>query len=71
MDENGVLAGLITETDIQKRAMFADASKDDHGHLRCGAAVGVGPDYLDRAKALVAAGLTPCSSTPPQAIPHA
>lgn len=56
MDENGVLAGLITETDIQKRAMFADASKDDHGHLRCGAAVGVGPDYLDRAKALVAAG---------------
>ena len=56
VDENGVLAGLITETDIQKRAMFADASKDEHGHLRCGAAVGVGPDYLDRAKALVSAG---------------
>ena len=53
VDEHGVLAGLITETDIQKRAMFADASKDEHGHLRCGAAVGVGPDYLDRAKALV------------------
>ena len=35
------LAGLITETDIQKRAMFADASKDEHGHLRCGAAVDV------------------------------
>ena len=56
VDEHGVLAGLITETDIQKRAMFADASKDEHGHLRCGAAVGVGPDYLDRAKALVSAG---------------
>ena len=39
VDEHGVLAGLITETDIQKRAMFADASKDEHGHLRCGAAV--------------------------------
>ena len=51
-----MLAGLITETDIQKRAMFADASKDEHGHLRCGAAVGVGPDYLDRAKALISAG---------------
>lgn len=37
VDEHGVLAGLITETDIQKRAMFADASKDEHGHLRCGA----------------------------------
>ena len=36
--------------------MFADASKDEHGHLRCGAAVGVGPDYLDRAKALISAG---------------
>ena len=47
VDEHGVLAGLITETDIQKRAMFADASKDEHGHLRCGAAVGVGPDYLE------------------------
>ena len=56
VDENGVLGGLITETDIQKRAMFADASKDEHGHLRCGAAVGVGPDYLDRAKALISAG---------------
>ena len=56
VDEHGVLAGLITETDIQKRAMFADASKDEHGHLRCGAAVGVGPDYLDRAKALISAG---------------
>ena len=29
---------------------------DEHGHLRCGAAVGVGPDYLDRAKALISAG---------------
>lgn len=56
MDGEGRLAGLITETDIQKRAMFADASKDARGQLRCGAAVGVGPDFLDRAKALLEAG---------------
>lgn len=56
MDASGCLVGLITETDIQKRAMFGDASKDAKGHLRCGAAVGVGPDFLDRAKALIAAG---------------
>lgn len=55
MDAEGRLAGLITETDIQKRAMFTDASKDARGHLRCGAAVGVGPDFLDRAKALIEA----------------
>lgn len=56
MDGDGRLAGLITETDIQKRAMFSDASKDPRGHLRCGAAVGVGPDFLERAKALIDAG---------------
>lgn len=56
VDVNGFLVGLITETDIEKRATFLDSSKDDQGHLRCGAAVGVGPDYLERAKALIAAG---------------
>ena len=56
VDESGHLVGLITETDIQKRALFGNASKDPRGHLRCGAAVGVGPEYLDRAKALLAAG---------------
>lgn len=56
VDTNGCLAGLITETDIQKRAMFSGASKDAQGQLRCGAAVGVGPDYFDRAQALLAAG---------------
>ena len=55
VDEHGVLAGLITETDIQKRAMFADASKDCLLYTS-DAAVGVGPDYLDRAKALISAG---------------
>jgi IMP dehydrogenase len=56
VDENGKLAGLITRTDIEKRAMFTSACKDSQGRLRCGAAVGVGDDCVDRGKALVAAG---------------
>jgi len=40
VDENGKLAGLITRTDIEKRAMFTDSCKDSQGRLRCGAAVG-------------------------------
>jgi IMP dehydrogenase len=56
VDENGKLAGLITRTDIEKRAMFTDSCKDSQGRLRCGAAVGVGDDCVERGKALVAAG---------------
>ena len=57
IDAEGKLAGLITETDIQKRELFGAASKDARGRLRCGAAVGVGPDYFDRAQALLEAGV--------------
>lgn len=56
VDDNGKLAGLITRTDIEKRAMFTSSCKDNQGRLRCGAAVGVGEDCVDRGKALVAAG---------------
>ncbi len=56
VDDRGYLVGLITEADIEKRAMYTDAAKDDQGRLRCGAAVGVGPDYYDRAQALIEAG---------------
>jgi len=56
IDEQGRLAGLITRTDIEKRQMFTNACKDSQGRLRCGAAVGVGPDCYDRGEALVAAG---------------
>ena len=48
--------GLITVKDIQKRIEFPHATKDPQGRLRVGAAVGVGPDALERAQALVAAG---------------
>src|SRR5918995_2013120 len=55
VDADGRLKGLITVKDIRKRIEFPDATKDDHGRLRVGAAVGVGNDALDRAAALVEA----------------
>ena len=56
VDADGVLRGLITVKDIQKRVEFPQATKDQQGRLRVGAAVGVGPDALERAEALIAAG---------------
>src|SRR5215217_7863823 len=55
VDADGRLRGLITVKDIQKRIEFPDATKDERGRLRVGAAVGVGSDALERAGALVAA----------------
>jgi len=54
VDAEGRLQGLITVKDIQKRIEFPDATKDERGRLRVGAAVGVGSDALERAEALVA-----------------
>ena len=48
--------GLITETDIRKREAFQESTKDEFGRLRCGAAVGPGPEFLDRANAVLEAG---------------
>ena len=56
VDGNGLLVGLITGSDIEKRITFTNAAKDSNGQLRCGAAVGVGPDVEDRAAALIEAG---------------
>ena len=55
VDENGVLQGLVTIKDIEKKEKFPNANKDEHGRLRVGAAIGVG--QLDRATALVEAGV--------------
>jgi IMP dehydrogenase len=57
VDADGKLRGLITVKDIQKKIEYPQATKDDHGRLRVGAAVGVGPDALERAQALVGAGV--------------
>jgi IMP dehydrogenase len=56
VDAGGVLRGLITVKDISKRIAYPDATKDEQGRLRVAAAVGVGPDALDRAEALLGAG---------------
>jgi IMP dehydrogenase len=53
VDSDGRLRGLITVKDISKRIKYPDATKDDQGRLRVGAAVGVGSDALERAAALV------------------
>ena len=53
VDHDGRLKGLITVKDISKRIKYPDATKDSQGRLRVGAAVGVGPDALERAAALV------------------
>lgn len=57
VDESGLLKGLITVKDIHKRRQHPDANKDIHGRLRVAAAIGAGSDYLDRARALVEAGV--------------
>ncbi|HVU77794.1 MAG TPA: IMP dehydrogenase [Gaiellaceae bacterium] len=56
VDADGRIKGLITVKDIQKRVEFPQATKDPHGRLRVAAAVGVGPDALERAQALIAVG---------------
>jgi IMP dehydrogenase len=56
VDADGRLRGLITVKDIKKRIQFPVATKDEQGRLRVAAAVGVGPDAMERAAALVAAG---------------
>ena len=56
VDTEGRLKGLITVKDIQKRIQYPNATKDEHGRLRVGAAVGVGPDAEERAAALTEAG---------------
>jgi IMP dehydrogenase len=56
VDANGMLAGLITGADLEKREAFLDAAKDPKGRLRCGAAVGVGPDCIERGQAMIDAG---------------
>jgi len=55
--EDGRLAGLITVKDIFKRRQFPNATKDGHGRLRVGAAVGASRNELERARELAKAGV--------------
>jgi IMP dehydrogenase len=57
VDRDFRLKGLITVKDIQKAIKYPGACKDELGRLRCGAAIGVSRDSIERAQALVAAGV--------------
>ena len=57
VDDDGRLCGLITVKDIKKRTQYPDSTHDERHRLRCGAAIGVGGDSLERAEALVEAGV--------------
>ena len=57
VDHDYRLKGLITVKDIQKAVKYPNASKDSFGRLRCGAAIGIASDTMDRANALVSAGV--------------
>jgi IMP dehydrogenase len=56
VDQAGHLVGLITAQDIVKYQRHPNATKDDKGRLRVGAAIGVKSNDLDRAGALLEAG---------------
>ena len=55
VDENGFLKGLITIKDIEKSVQYPNTARDAGGRLLCGAAIGITPDVLDRAGALLKA----------------
>lgn len=57
VNQEGILKGLITFKDIEKKRKFPLACKDHLGRLRVGAAVGVTADALERVQALVDAGV--------------
>src|SRR6476620_4528485 len=53
VDDHYNLKGLITVKDIQKKLKYPNASKDEKGRLRVGAAIGATGDYLERAAELI------------------
>jgi IMP dehydrogenase len=57
VDADGRLTGLITIKDLMKKLQYPNAAKDGLGRLRAAAAVGVSKDLLERASALVEAGV--------------
>ena len=57
LDSDNNLSGLVTMKDIEKSAQHPNATKDSSGRLQVGAAIGTGEDTLDRAEALVKAGV--------------
>lgn len=57
VSDDGTLIGLITARDIVRQIRLPYATRDAHGRLRVGAAIGAKGDYLERAAELVRAGV--------------
>ncbi len=57
VDKKFALIGLITIKDIEKKQKYPNACKDTLGRLRVGGALGVGKDAINRATALIRAGV--------------
>ncbi len=57
VDDNFVLKGLITIKDIEKALTYPRSARDEKGRLVVGAALGITADVLDRASALIDAGV--------------
>ncbi len=57
LDQAEKLTGLVTMKDIEKSEKHPNATKDDAGQLRVGAAIGTATETLDRAKALSDSGV--------------
>jgi IMP dehydrogenase len=56
VDGEGRLRGLVTAKDLIKQKQLPAATRDSHGRLRVGAAIGAKGDYLERATELLRAG---------------
>ncbi|HXG89816.1 MAG TPA: IMP dehydrogenase [Vicinamibacterales bacterium] len=57
VDQEGALLGLITAKDIVRQERLPFATRDAHGRLLVGAAIGAKGDYLERAAELIRAGV--------------
>jgi IMP dehydrogenase len=56
VDSAGRLLGLVTAKDLIKQKQLPAATRDSHGRLMVGAAIGAKGDYLERAAELLRAG---------------
>ncbi|CAH2211965.1 IMP dehydrogenase [Tepidibacter aestuarii] len=55
VDSDGLLKGLITIKDIERKVKHPNSAKDSGGRLLCGAAIGITHDMMERVEALVQA----------------
>jgi IMP dehydrogenase len=57
VDDDDHLTGMVTRRDLEKNHAYPRATKDDDHRLRVGAAIGVGDPAIERAIALIDAGV--------------